>query len=68
MGRVAHFPLSTFAQPAYAAFRVIGWAEQTWGFIYLSVALLISAGLVFERPRWRIVGLISAAGLLLLLV
>ena len=56
-------PLSTFAQSAYTAFRVLGWAEEAWGFIYLAVALLISAGLVFEHPRWRIVGLVGAAGL-----
>jgi len=56
-------PLSTFAPATYAAFRVVGWAEEAWGLVYLAVALLISAGLVFERRRWRIVGLISAAGL-----
>ena len=56
-------PLSTFAQSAYTAFRIVGWAEEAWGLIYLAVALLISAGLVFEHPRWRIVGLVGAAGL-----
>ena len=38
-------------------------ARTDLGLVYLGVALLISAGLVFERVRWRIVGLISAAGL-----
>ena len=56
-------PLSTFVQPAYAAFRVFGWSEEAWGLLYLATALLISAGLVFQHPRWRIVGLVSAAGL-----
>jgi hypothetical protein len=56
-------PLRTFAQPAYAAFRVLGWSEEVWGLIFLVTALLISAGLVLEYPRWRIVGLINAAGL-----
>jgi hypothetical protein len=41
----------------------LGWSEEVWDLIFLVTALLISAGLVLEYPRWRIVGLINAAGL-----
>ncbi len=56
-------PLSTFASSAYSTFRLVGLSENDWGAIFLGTATLISAGVVLNRPRVLIVGLIGAAAL-----
>lgn len=48
---------------AYATFTALGLSEAGWGLVFLAVALALSGGVATGRRRWRIVGLVGAAGL-----
>lgn len=55
-------PLSVFSSPAYAAFFLFRLTETHWGILFFGVALALTAGQAFKRPRLRILGLIGATG------